>query len=62
MIILICPYNVKSKSEIQSWNQENDENQMPKDGKTIIQTVYEQMECLRERCGVYYDGKCHYKD
>lgn len=59
---LVCPYNIKSKSEIQSWNQENDEDQTPKDGKTIIHTVYKQMECSKGNCGAYYGGRCHYKD
>ena len=38
---MICPYNLKSETQIQQWQQEPDDNQTPTDGTTVTRTVYE---------------------
>lgn len=55
-----CPYNHKSKTEIQTWKQNTDEYQTLTDGKTITQTVFELAECGKENCGAWQNGKCCY--
>lgn len=55
-----CPYNRKSETQIQNWKQTPDESQNFTDGRTVIQTVFEQMDCELENCGAYRDGKCCY--
>lgn len=62
---MVCPYNNKSETQIQAWKQEFDEeneSQTPKSGRTVTQTVWEPMECQRENCGAFFDGRCYYKD
>ena len=35
-----CPYNRKSETQLQNWNQNPDDNQNFTDGKTVTQTVF----------------------
>ncbi len=55
-----CPYNRKSETQFQNWKQNPDDNQNITDGKTVTQTVYELMECEKENCGAWNNGKCCY--
>lgn len=57
---MICPYNLKSETQIQQWQQEPDDNQTPTDGTTVTRTVYEYMECKQSECGAWHNGKCCY--
>lgn len=57
-----CPYNKKSETTYQGWNQESNEEQAPTNGQTITQTIFELMECEKENCGAWHGGRCHYKD
>lgn len=59
---MICPYNLKAETTCQKWDQNSDENQILTDGKTTTRRVYEYMDCQKENCGAYYNGRCHYKD
>lgn len=58
----MCPYCKKTKTEFQQWNQNPDENQTLTEGKTATRTVYTYVECQREKCGAFYNGKCHYNE
>ena len=55
-----CPYNFKCETQVQKWKQSPDENQILKNGTTVTQTVYELMDCMKEECGAWHDGKCCY--
>lgn len=55
-----CPYNKKSETQIQNWEQSPDEQQNFTDGKVITQTVFELMNCEKENCGAYHNGRCCY--
>jgi len=60
---LICPYNNKSETSVQSWVENSDsEDENKKVGSTVTTTTYTQTECQGEKCGAYYNGRCHYKD
>lgn len=48
------------KCPLQNWNQNPDDNQNFTDGKTVTQTVFELMDCGKENCGAWHDGKCCY--
>ncbi|MBC8534141.1 hypothetical protein [Yeguia hominis] len=59
---MICPYNMKSQVSVQQWMQEyggENGDQTPA-GTTITNEQFEYMECAREDCGAFYDGRCHY--
>ena len=55
-----CPYNRKVETQVQKWKQAPDENQTITDGKTVTQTIFELMECEKENCGAWYNGRCCY--
>lgn len=57
-----CPYNRKSETQVQNWRQSADENQSPEEGRTVTQTVFELMDCQRENCGVWRNGRCCYNE
>lgn len=55
-----CPYNRKCETHIERWKQTPDDNQTPTDGRTVTQIVFELMECEKENCGAWHNGKCCY--
>ncbi len=57
---MICPYNNRSETQFQSWKQSPDETGTLRNGFTATQTIYEPMECAKEQCGAWQDGKCGY--
>lgn len=57
---LKCPYNRKSETHFQNWRQNPDENQTIVNGNTATQIVFELMDCEKENCGAWHDGKCCY--
>lgn len=59
---MICPYNVKVHVTVQQWVQEyseENENQLPT-GSTRTNEYFKYMECVRENCGAFYNGRCCY--
>ena len=57
-----CPYNTKSQTDILQWKQEfEDETNQPINGQQVTRTEFELMDCLKEQCMAYCDGKCNYK-
>ena len=60
---MICPYNVKVHITVQQWTQEyseENENQLPT-GTTWTNEYFKQMDCVREECGAFYNGRGNYK-
>lgn len=59
---MVCPYNRKSETQTLMWEQNpTEENEtVMKNGKQITKTTFELMECSKENCGVYRNGKCCY--
>ena len=55
-----CPYNRKTETQIQVWNQVSDENQVLTDGTTVTHTIFKLMDCEKENCGAYYKVICQY--
>jgi hypothetical protein len=58
---MVCPYVRKSETHIQHWGQTPDENtgHLAR-GTTIDKWTYTLMECEKENCGVWQNGKCCY--
>lgn len=56
-----CPYNYKSETTLQVWKQNSDDNQVLTDGRTTTRIEYEYMECSKENCAAWHDGRCNYK-
>ncbi len=57
---MICPYNLKTSTEVQSTTQTTDADGVPEKSRTVTQARYEYMECLKDECGAWQDGKCRY--
>ena len=57
-----CPYNRKSETQTLIWTQEpSEENEtVLKGGKQVTNTVFTLMDCCREECGAFHDGRCQY--
>ena len=57
-----CPYNRKKEIQLLQWTQEPDEQNenVIKSGEQITKTDFELMECEREECGAFYNGRCCY--
>ena len=55
-----CPYNRKAETQIQVWNQVSDGNQVLTDGTTVMHIIFKLMDCEKENCGAYYEGRCRY--
>ena len=57
---IFCPYAVNRQEVVTQTSQTDEE------GKTkLMQQIVNKasfVECHREKCGVFYDGKCHYND
>ncbi len=60
---MICPYNRKSETLREVWEQksnEETETPTPSSGEMVKTIVYKLMDCKKEQCGAYYNGRCHY--
>lgn len=57
-----CPYNRKKEIQLLQWTQEPDEQNenVVKSGEQITKTAFELMDCVREECGAFYNGRCCY--
>lgn len=57
-----CPYNRKSETQVLQWSQEpcEDNETVFKNGNQIVKTSFELMECSKEECGVWHNGRCCY--
>lgn len=55
---IFCPYAVNRQEIV------NQRSSVDEDGKTVLaQQIVNKasfVECQRENCGVFYDGRCHY--
>lgn len=57
-----CPYNRKRETQVIQWTQEpfEDNDTLLKGGEQITTTSFELMDCVKEECGAYHDGRCCY--
>ena len=53
-----CPYAVHRRETIHNVTFEDDNGKCHTQSEIVNQAGF--VVCLRERCGVFYDGKCHY--
>lgn len=56
---MICPYNRQRETQVLQWTQSNDDNENT-NLQQIETTTFAMMECPKEGCAVWYDGRCHY--
>lgn len=59
---MTCPYNRKKLMQISKLSNDlaNEESGAINSSKQVISEEYELMECTKELCGVFYNGRCHY--
>ena len=57
-----CPYNRKSETQILTWNQKpsEDNETVILSGKQMTQYNFELMDCCKEECGAWQNGRCCY--
>ena len=53
-----CPYAVHRQEVFSSTAFEGEDGKYHTQQQFVNKAVF--ADCLRERCGVFYDGKCHY--
>lgn len=56
----VCPYVQNQCKSIQK-NITNEENPDIIE-KYVTTTIWGNAECVEERCGAYFDGRCHYNE
>lgn len=57
---MICPYNLQIETEYHFENCDyGEEGHLEKDRYTTMRR-YIMAECLKENCGAYRNGECHY--
>lgn len=57
---MICPYNRKQEKQILQVSNDYDEDGKSTGTQQITSWMYEQMECQKEGCAVWRDGRCRY--
>lgn len=59
---MICPYRDKTETTIQkeTYHLSNDNLNIGTD--IVTKTIYQPMECVKDECGAFYNGKCNYKN
>lgn len=55
-----CPYNRKSEKHIQKWGQKPNDDNIITSGVQTDEYTFELMECEKENCGAWHNGKCCY--
>lgn len=54
-----CPYTVNIEQVVQYYFERDDSgNVVNEEQKLIEQKIY--VLCLKEECGAFYNGRCHY--
>jgi hypothetical protein len=57
---MVCPYNRKNQTNIIQWKQEYNEDGQAYFLTQISKDSFELMDCKREECGAWHNGRCHY--
>lgn len=57
-----CPYMKSVETHVQVWIQHHDDDSDKTAGRTVEQWYYELMDCFKDDCGAWRDGRCHYND
>jgi len=60
-MIMLCPYNRKKLIQSILTTYEKDDNDFTKSTKQVLQEDYTLMDCTKEQCGVYQNGRCCYQ-
>lgn len=56
---MICPYNRKSETQVLQWTQSQNPDE-EKSGQQITRSIFHMMDCPKEGCGAWTNGKCQY--
>ena len=56
----MCPYVIKNYTRI-AITAHDDTKTEPCEKGSVVAEIYENHECMREKCGVWHEGKCCYK-
>ena len=61
--MISCPYNRKKLTQVNHRVNDlaSEETGVVNSSKEVIKEEYELMECTKEGCGVWHDGKCNYQ-
>ena len=57
---MICPYNRKAEKQVLQVTNEYDEDGKNDSTQQITSWTYTMMECPKEGCAVWRDGRCRY--
>lgn len=57
---MVCPYNRKNQTNIIQWKQEYNEDGQAYFLTQISKGSFDLMDCKREECGAWHNGRCHY--
>jgi hypothetical protein len=59
---LKCPYNRKTLSYVRKTTNDlaSEETGIIKSSIEVVREDYELMECVRNECGVFLNGRCNY--
>lgn len=55
---MICPYNRKQQTTVLQWMQNNEDESS--NCQQVENVKFSMMECPKEGCAVWYNGRCHY--
>ncbi len=55
-----CPYNRKTETQCLQWTQDVNEDGIIERGQQVTRHEFGLMECLKENCGAWHNGRCHY--
>lgn len=58
---MICPYNRKQESNVLQWLQ-SDRGDGLSDCQQVETATFVMMDCPKDACAVWYDGKRHYHE
>lgn len=59
--MMVCPYNTKSSRVVEQYEKAPGEGPDEESSQRITVSSWEMMECPRELCGAWQDGRCNYK-
>lgn len=57
---MICPYNRRMETQVVQTTYTYDENGNNDSVQQITRTRFEMIECPRDACGAYQEGRCRY--
>ena len=55
---MICPYNTKVDVTVTETETDDERGIV----KTVTKTMYKMLDCHKEECGAWQDGRCNYRE